>query len=240
MWGSEVKYSDQLANGDVDDDKELEDEDDPNDDIVDDNGFVNQYVDKQDHRLKEWVQLPEDSNMLAEEDNEEDEDEDEDMDDEKEDEGDDDSESEEDTDGEGSEGEKEDKSNLMMDDDYSDIQYVQLGKLPVNDPTKKEEAGANTPETKEETSKVAKEVGADDKASLKEAPKDPKKAEESGDNTAKQEAEEKSSADAKSADVDPKATKAVSNDAAVTKEPAQQEQISEERERESMSDKLEK
>lgn len=41
-WGADVKYSDQLSNGDVDDDKEVEDEDDPRDHIVDDNGFVNQ------------------------------------------------------------------------------------------------------------------------------------------------------------------------------------------------------
>jgi len=43
LWGSEVKYSDQLANGDADDDKELEDEDDPEDMICDDNGFVRQW-----------------------------------------------------------------------------------------------------------------------------------------------------------------------------------------------------
>jgi hypothetical protein len=43
LWGSDVKYSDQIANGDEDDDKELEDEDDPEDIIVDDNGFVNQF-----------------------------------------------------------------------------------------------------------------------------------------------------------------------------------------------------
>jgi hypothetical protein len=41
IWGPHVKYSEQLANGDVDDDKELEDEDDPRDMIVDDDGFVN-------------------------------------------------------------------------------------------------------------------------------------------------------------------------------------------------------
>lgn len=44
LWGPEVKYSDQLANGDIDDDKELEDEDDPNDLIADDNGFVHQWL----------------------------------------------------------------------------------------------------------------------------------------------------------------------------------------------------
>jgi len=36
-------YSNELANGDRSDDKELEDQDDPNDDIVDNNGFVNQF-----------------------------------------------------------------------------------------------------------------------------------------------------------------------------------------------------
>jgi len=36
-------YSNELANGDKSDDKELEDQDDPNDDIVDNNGFVNQF-----------------------------------------------------------------------------------------------------------------------------------------------------------------------------------------------------
>jgi len=43
LWGPEVKYSDQLANGDDDDDKEIQDEDDPRDMIVDDDGFVNQF-----------------------------------------------------------------------------------------------------------------------------------------------------------------------------------------------------
>lgn len=43
LWGREVKYSDTIANGDADDDKELEDEDDPNDAIADDDGFVNQW-----------------------------------------------------------------------------------------------------------------------------------------------------------------------------------------------------
>jgi len=37
------KPSDEVANGDRDEDRQVEDEDDPNDDIVDDNGFVNQY-----------------------------------------------------------------------------------------------------------------------------------------------------------------------------------------------------
>ena len=44
LWGSEVKYSDQIANGNVDDDKELEDEDDVEDIICDDNGFVHQWL----------------------------------------------------------------------------------------------------------------------------------------------------------------------------------------------------
>jgi hypothetical protein len=44
LWGSEVKYSDQIANGNADDDKELEDEDDPEDIIADDNGFVHQWL----------------------------------------------------------------------------------------------------------------------------------------------------------------------------------------------------
>ena len=37
----EVKYSDELANGDPTDDKEIEDIKDPRDPIVDDVGFVN-------------------------------------------------------------------------------------------------------------------------------------------------------------------------------------------------------
>lgn len=35
--------SNEICDGDKDDDKELEDENDPNDHIVDDNGFVNQF-----------------------------------------------------------------------------------------------------------------------------------------------------------------------------------------------------
>lgn len=54
LWNADVKYSDQLANGNLDDDRELEDEDDPNDDIVDDNGFTNQFVREDDDRLREW------------------------------------------------------------------------------------------------------------------------------------------------------------------------------------------
>jgi len=36
-------YSNEIANGDRSDDKELEDQDDPNDAIVDNNGFVNSF-----------------------------------------------------------------------------------------------------------------------------------------------------------------------------------------------------
>lgn len=43
IWGPHVPYSNQLANGDRSDDKEVQDEDDPKDLIVDDNGFVNQH-----------------------------------------------------------------------------------------------------------------------------------------------------------------------------------------------------
>jgi hypothetical protein len=62
LWGSEVKYSDQLANGDDADDKELEDEDDPNDLIVDDNGFVNAF-DIDEDKAAQWVQLDSDINV---------------------------------------------------------------------------------------------------------------------------------------------------------------------------------
>ena len=37
------KYSDQLANGDPSDDREIQDVQDPRDAIVDEHGFVNQY-----------------------------------------------------------------------------------------------------------------------------------------------------------------------------------------------------
>jgi hypothetical protein len=43
IYGPEVAYSNQLANGDRDDDKEVEDEEDPREMIVDDDGFVNQH-----------------------------------------------------------------------------------------------------------------------------------------------------------------------------------------------------
>lgn len=38
--GGTGAYSDELANGDIDDDKELEKEEDPNDDVVDDNLYI--------------------------------------------------------------------------------------------------------------------------------------------------------------------------------------------------------
>ena len=56
LWGSDVKYSDQIANGDEDDDKELEDEDDPRDMIVNDDGFVNQW-DIDMNKAREWKLL---------------------------------------------------------------------------------------------------------------------------------------------------------------------------------------
>lgn len=43
IWGPKTKYSETLANGDRDDDKEVEDEDDPRDIITNDEGFVNQF-----------------------------------------------------------------------------------------------------------------------------------------------------------------------------------------------------
>jgi len=53
LWGPNVDYSDQLANGDRDDNKELEDEEDLADPIADDNGFVHKW--KLDPRaVKEW------------------------------------------------------------------------------------------------------------------------------------------------------------------------------------------
>jgi len=56
LWGSDVKYSDQIANGDDDDDKELEDEDDPRDIIVNDDGFVNQW-DIDSSKASQWTAL---------------------------------------------------------------------------------------------------------------------------------------------------------------------------------------
>jgi hypothetical protein len=54
IWAHNVKYSDQVANGDEDDDKELEDEADPRDVIVDDDGFVNQFQHNPE-KLAEWA-----------------------------------------------------------------------------------------------------------------------------------------------------------------------------------------
>jgi hypothetical protein len=53
MWGPGVKYSDQVANGDADEDKEIQDEDDPRDPIADDDGFVNQFKMNKES-VKEW------------------------------------------------------------------------------------------------------------------------------------------------------------------------------------------
>ena len=61
LWGPDVKYSDQVANGDDDDDKEVEDEDDGEDDIVDDNGFVHQWV-----QLDDDVKAPKKDDKPAE------------------------------------------------------------------------------------------------------------------------------------------------------------------------------
>lgn len=57
LWGPEIKYSDQLANGDADDDKELEDEDDPSDPIADDDGFMHQWKIQQSN-IEEWARRP--------------------------------------------------------------------------------------------------------------------------------------------------------------------------------------
>jgi len=57
IWGATVPYSNQVSNGDMDDDKELEDEDDPRDLIVNDDGFVNQHkIDP--HSAAEWGRDP--------------------------------------------------------------------------------------------------------------------------------------------------------------------------------------
>merc|ERR1711990_550275 len=47
--------SDEVANGDVSENKQLEDEDDPDDDIVDDNGFVNAYKESRQYMQTEGV-----------------------------------------------------------------------------------------------------------------------------------------------------------------------------------------
>jgi hypothetical protein len=55
LWELGHKYSDELCDGDADDDKELEDEEDPNDPIVADVGFgVHMYIPPTDPRLPEW------------------------------------------------------------------------------------------------------------------------------------------------------------------------------------------
>jgi len=57
LWGPDAKYSDQLANGNVDDDKQIEDEDDPDDPIADDDGFVHQFKVKE-RDAAEWNRRP--------------------------------------------------------------------------------------------------------------------------------------------------------------------------------------
>lgn len=54
LWHHSVKYSDQIANGDTHDDKEVEDEADPNDVVADDDGFVNQGQISQ-NKIAEWA-----------------------------------------------------------------------------------------------------------------------------------------------------------------------------------------
>jgi len=39
----DLRYSDELANGSIEDDKEVDDEEDPDDDIVEDVGFTNMW-----------------------------------------------------------------------------------------------------------------------------------------------------------------------------------------------------
>jgi len=53
LWGPNVPYSNQIANGDKDDDRELEDEDDPQDHIADDNGFVKTFK-ISGRKISEW------------------------------------------------------------------------------------------------------------------------------------------------------------------------------------------
>lgn len=57
LWGPDTKYSEQLANGDKDDDKQIENEDDPDDPIADDEGFTNQFKVKE-RDLAEWNRRP--------------------------------------------------------------------------------------------------------------------------------------------------------------------------------------
>ena len=54
LWPANMKYSDQLANGDDADDNEIEDEEDPNDPLVADWGFVNRFVRPDDPRIPTW------------------------------------------------------------------------------------------------------------------------------------------------------------------------------------------
>ena len=54
-WDLGHKYSDEICDGDENDDKELEDESDPNDPVVPDHGFgVHMYIAPTDARLSEW------------------------------------------------------------------------------------------------------------------------------------------------------------------------------------------
>jgi len=63
IWGPEIAYSDQLANGKTLDDLELEDEDDPSDPIADDDGFVHQWKIDPAH-IKEWGRRPQVVNFV--------------------------------------------------------------------------------------------------------------------------------------------------------------------------------
>lgn len=74
-WGPETPYSNQIANGNNDDDKEIQDEEDPRDPIVDDDGFVNQYKMNK-GSVQEWnrdgvKQFGSDKKLLAEQEDEE-------------------------------------------------------------------------------------------------------------------------------------------------------------------------
>jgi hypothetical protein len=62
--GELAKPSDEVANGDKDDDKEIEDVTDPNDVIVDDNGFVRQFALKSDIKPVFAVQLDQEISVL--------------------------------------------------------------------------------------------------------------------------------------------------------------------------------
>jgi len=74
-WGPETPYSNQIANGNSADDKEIQDEEDPRDPIVDDDGFVNQYKMNK-GSVEEWnrdgvKQYGSDKKLLAEQEDEE-------------------------------------------------------------------------------------------------------------------------------------------------------------------------